>query len=213
MRTTILRRIYSSPPLLVLEFLIFYVFMPFIAGMYFEGWMKVLPLGLIAIFFLSLLITDPEFDKRVFYRFNKKYLRKSIPRMLVISLLMLWFTGWVFTDVFFEYPLKNFRNYIITFFLYPFLSVVPQEIVYRVYFFHRYRKLVPEKYLLMLSNAIIFGLTHFIYDNWVAPIATFLASWFFIFNYLKTRSLLNVCLEHYYYGLIMFTVGLGFYFK
>ena len=64
----------------------------------------------------------------------------------------------------------------------------------------------------MLSNAIIFELTHFIYDNWVAPIATFLVSWIFIFNYLKTRSLINVSLEHYFYGLIMFTIGFGYFF-
>jgi len=108
---------------------------------------------------------------------------------------------------------EEFKKYLITFFLYPVASVIPQEIIYRVYFFHRYKELVPEKYLLMLSNAIIFGLTHFIYGNWVAPLATFLVSWIFIFNYFRTRSLMNVSLEHYFYGLIMFTVGFGFFFQ
>ena len=111
------------------------------------------------------------------------------------------------------YPLRNFEGYLITFFLYPLASVLPQEIIYRVYYFHRYRKLVPETSLLMLSNAIIFGLTHFIYANWVAPIATFLAAWLFIYTFFRTKNLLNVSLEHYFYGLIMFTIGFGHFFQ
>jgi hypothetical protein len=156
---------------------------------------------------------DPGFDNKILYRLDKEYLRKSIVRVLVITLLLVWFTWWVFPYLFFYYPVEDFEDYLITFFLYPIASVLPQELVYRVYFFHRYKLLIPEKYLLMLSNAVVFGLTHFIYDNWVAPIATFLVSWIFIFNYYKTKSLLNVSLEHYFYGMIMFTIGFGYFFS
>lgn len=209
----VLKKIYHSEFYMVIEFLLFYVFVPFLANMYMEGWWKVIPLILIAFFFLMLLKGDKNFDKGVFFRLDKIYLKKSVTRVIVITILMVWFTGWFFPDLFFHYPLKDFKSYMITFFLYPVASVLPQEIIYRVYFFHRYKKLVPEKYLLMLSNAIIFGLTHFIYENWVAPIATFLVSWIFIFNYLRTKSLLNVSLEHYFYGLVMFTIGFGYFFK
>ncbi|MCM4158941.1 CPBP family intramembrane metalloprotease [Antarcticibacterium flavum] len=208
-----LKKIYFSPAYMVLEFLFFYVFIPFIAVAYLDGWLKVLPLLLIAAFFFLILRIDPYFDKRTLYRLNKKHLRKSLPRIIIISILLVWFTFWIFPDLFFQYPLENFKNYVITLFLYPLASVLPQELTYRVYFFHRYRKIVPEKYLLMLSNAIIFGLTHWIYGNWVAPIATFLVSWIFIFNYLKSQSLLNVSIEHYIYGFIMFTIGFGHFFS
>ena len=133
--------------------------------------------------------------------------------MIIITILLVWFTFWIFPELFLVYPVENFQSYVITFFLYPLASVFPQEIIYRVYFFHRYHEVVPEKYLLMLSNAIVFGLAHFIYANWVAPIATFLAGWIFIYNYYQTRSLLNVSLEHYLYGLIMFTIGFGYFFQ
>lgn len=208
-----LRAIYFSSIFMVCEFLLFYVFIPFIAVYYLDGWFKIVPLLLIALMFLLFLLRDPEFDKGVFFRWNKGYLRKSLPRMLSISLLLVWFTWWIFPDLFFVFPIEDFSGYLLTLVLYPIVSVIPQEIIYRVYFFHRYRNLVPEKYLLMLSNAIIFGLTHLIYGNWVAPIATFLVSWIFIFNYLKTRSLLHVSLEHYLYGLLMFSVGFGYYFQ
>lgn len=207
------RTLFNSHPYLVLEFLLFYVFIPFIANRYLEGWLKVIPLLLIAVLFMSFLLMDSTFDRRIFYRLNRRYLKRSVARVIVITLLMLWFTWWIYPDLFFHYPVEEFKEYLITFFLYPIASVIPQEIIYRVYFFHRYKELVPETYLLMLSNAIIFGLTHFIYGNWVAPIATFLVSWIFIFNYLRTKSLINVSLEHYFYGLVMFTIGFGFFFQ
>lgn len=209
----LLRKIYTSVPFLIFEFIVFYVFIPFIVNKYFEGWYKIVPLVLIAGTFLLLLLSDPEFDNRVFTRFRKDYAGKSVVRIVIISLLLIWFTWWIFPNLFLSFPLKNFRGYLITFFLYPVASVFPQEIIYRVYFFHRYENLIPEKYLLMLSNAIIFGLTHFIYGNWVAPIATFLVSWVFIYNYYQTKSWLNVSLEHYLYGIIMFTIGFGYFFQ
>lgn len=207
------RDIYESVVFMVGEFVLFYVFIPFITINYFQGWLKVLVLLGIAMLFLTFLFSDPSFDKSVFFRLDKTSLKRSLPRVISISVLLIWFTWWVFPDLFFIYPLQDFRGYMLTLILYPLMSVVPQEIIYRAYFFHRYRKLVPEKYLLMLSNAIIFGLTHLIYGNWVAPIATFLISWIFIFNYLKTQSVINVSLEHYMYGLVMFTVGFGYYFQ
>lgn len=207
-----LLNVYWSKAFMVFEFLLFYVFIPFIANAYLDGWYKIIPLLLIAGLFLLLLLNDPDFDKRILTRFDKAYFKKSIPRLVVFTLLLVWFTWWIFPDLFLAYPLENFKGYIITFFLYPIASVLPQEIIYRVYYFHRYQTIVPEKYLLMLSNAIIFGLTHFIYANWVAPIATFLVSWIFIFNYYKSRSFWNVSLEHYIYGLVMFTVGFGYFF-
>ncbi|WP_424493579.1 type II CAAX prenyl endopeptidase Rce1 family protein [Salinimicrobium sp. GXAS 041] len=207
-----LNKVYYSNTYRVFEFLLFFIFIPFITVEFLEGWWKIIPLLLIALFFLGMLLNDPGFDKKRFVRFDIEYFRKSIPRIIAISILLVWFTFWIFPHLFMKYPLESFYKYLITFFLYPVVSVLPQEIIYRMYFFHRYKSIVPERYLLMLSNAIIFALTHFIYGNWVAPIATFLVSWIFIFNYLKSKSLLNVSLEHYIYGLIMFTVGFGHFF-
>ncbi|HET8753068.1 MAG TPA: CPBP family intramembrane glutamic endopeptidase [Salinimicrobium sp.] len=206
-------KFYHSDIYRILEFLVFYVFVPFIANSLFDGWYKIIPLILIALFFLSLLLRDPNFDNRILTRFNRSFLKGSITRLIIITVLLVWFTYWIFPLLFFQYPIENFEKYLITFFLYPIASVLPQELIYRVYFFHRYKTLIPEKSLLMLSNAIIFGLTHLIYGNWVAPVATFLASWIFIYNYFKTNSLWNVSLEHYFYGLIMFTIGFGYFFQ
>lgn len=205
--------IYNSPAYQVSEFVLFYVFLPFASVNYLDGWFKILPLIFMAALFLFLLLKDPKFDRSILTGFDRNYLGKSIARMILITVLLIGFTWWIYPDLFFMYPVENFNSYVLTFFLYPIASVFPQEIIYRVYYFHRYKSLIPEKYLLMLSNAFIFGLTHFIYANWVAPIATFLAGWIFIYNYYQTKSLLNVSLEHYFYGLIMFTIGFGYFFQ
>lgn len=209
----VLKKVYFSQVYIVFEFLLFFIFIPFIANRFLDGWFKILPLIIIAVFFFILLRMDSQFDQKVFLRLDKEHLRKSVGRVIFITLLLVWFTWWIFPELLLYYPREDFEDYLITFLLYPFASVIPQELIYRVYFFHRYRRIVPEKYLLMLSNAIIFGLTHWIYGNWVAPIATFLVSWIFIFNYLKSKSLLNVSLEHYFYGMVMFTIGFGYYFQ
>ena len=208
-----LKRCYFSRIYTVIEFLLFFVFVPFIANYFLDGWFKILPLIAIALFFFILLRLDSSFEKKGLYQLNKGEFKKSVPRLIIISVLLIWFTWWIFPDLLLYYPRENFEKYLITFFLYPFASVIPQELIYRVYFFHRYKKIVPERFLLILSNAIIFGLTHWIYGNWVAPIATFLVSWIFIYSYLKSKSLLNVSLEHYFYGLIMFTIGFGYFFQ
>ena len=207
------KRIYFSRIYTVIEFLLFFIFVPFIANYFFDGWRKILPLIGIAIFFFVLLRLDSSFEKKGLYRLNKAEFKKSVPRLIIVSVLLIWFTWWIFPNLLLYYPRENFEKYLITFFLYPFASVIPQELIYRVYYFHRYKNIIPERFLLMLSNAIIFGLTHWIYANWVAPIATFLVSWIFIYSYLKSKSLLNVSLEHYFYGLIMFTIGFGYFFQ
>lgn len=208
-----LKKIYFSTPFKISELLVFFGLAPYFTGIYLEGWKKIIPLVFIAAFFFIMLSRFTNMNHAIFFRFDPVYFKKSLPRLISITFLIIFFTGWIFPDLFFEFPMEESQKYLITFFLYPIASVVPQEFIYRVYFFERYRNLLPSKYLLMFANALIFGLTHLIYDNWVAPIATFLASWIFISNYFKTESFLNVCLEHYYYGFVIFTVGLGHFFK
>lgn len=207
-----IKRIYFSIPFKIGELLIFFGLAPYLTGIYLEGWKKIIPLVFIAAFFFLLLQRFSNFNNSIFFHFDKVYFTKSLPRMFLITLLIIFFTGWLFPDLLFEFPVEESKKYLITFFLYPIASVVPQEFIYRVYFFERYKNLIPAKYLLMFANALIFGLTHLIYDNWIAPIATFLAAWIFISNYFNSKSFLNVCLEHYYYGFVIFTVGLEHFF-
>lgn len=209
-----IKKLYRSRNYKILEFLLFFIAVPIIFKFNtLEGWLKIIPLFLIAGFFTVLLLSDKSFDSKILYTFNFKQFRRSVYRLVVIAILIIGFTWWFYTDLLFEYIVEEPYGYMVTFFLYPIASVIPQEIIYRVYFFHRYRSIFTNKLIFVFVNAFVFGLIHVIYDNWVAPIATFLAAILFVFNYYKSRTLLNVSFEHYVYGIILFTAGLGYFFQ
>mgnify|MGYP006272088105 FL=1 len=95
--------------------------------------------------------------------------------------------------------------------LYWTLSVIPQELLYRTFFYHRYQPYLPS-HALLLMNAAAFGFAHVIFKNTVAPLLTFGAGLLFAHSYERHRSLPLVSLEHALYGGLIFALGLGKYF-
>ena len=97
--------------------------------------------------------------------------------------------------------------------LYPVLSVFPQGVLYRNFFFHRYERALPGgRWTLILTAALAFGWMHIVFLNWVAPVLCFLAGVKFSYTYERSRSGAAAWFEHSIYGCAMFTVGLGWYF-
>jgi membrane protease YdiL (CAAX protease family) len=94
---------------------------------------------------------------------------------------------------------------------YPFLSAWPQEVLYRVFFFHRYGALVGPK-VLLATNAAAFGTLHLVYPNLVAPLLSVPAGLLLALTYRRTRAMGPVWLEHALYGLALLGLGLGGYF-
>lgn len=95
---------------------------------------------------------------------------------------------------------------------YPCISVVPQEIIFRTFFFNRYARLFTSERVVILASGVLFGAAHLIFQNWVAPLLCLIGGIFFARTYAKTRSLALVSLEHALYGCFIFTLGLGRYF-
>lgn len=96
--------------------------------------------------------------------------------------------------------------------LYPLLSVLPQEFVYRVFFFHRYGVLFASRRSLILANALAFGFGHILFRNWIAVGGTFAVGLLLAWRYVRTRSFWAVYVEHVLWGWLVFTIGLGVYF-
>ena len=92
------------------------------------------------------------------------------------------------------------------------LSVVPQNLVFRVFFFERYQHLFASRGAALVVNAALFAWAHVIIAHPLVFALTFCGGLLFAFSYLKHRSLVLVSLEHALYGLWLFTVGLGPYF-
>ena len=98
------------------------------------------------------------------------------------------------------------------FLLYPILSVYPQELLYRAFFFHRYQALFGRGWGMMLASALAFGFVHIIFRNWLAVGLCVIGGFLFSLTYQTSGSLLLACLEHAIFGNFLFTIGLGQFF-
>ncbi len=94
---------------------------------------------------------------------------------------------------------------------YPLVSALPQEIIYRTFYFERYKNIFTTKQLL-ISNMIAFSFLHIIYNNIPAILLTLLSGLVFTRNYQQRRSLMLVTIEHSILGLIVFITGMGQFF-
>lgn len=109
-------------------------------------------------------------------------------------------------------PRERYELWLIILMGYPIISAMPQEFLYRVYFFRRYRKIWNEKVSLIGVNILSFGLLHVMYDNWVAPVMTLAGGVLFATSWASRQNFLAIWIEHSAYGLAIFTFGLGRYF-
>ncbi|MEO0475327.1 MAG: CPBP family intramembrane glutamic endopeptidase [Planctomycetota bacterium] len=95
------------------------------------------------------------------------------------------------------------------FVFYPWVSVYPQNLIYRAFFCQRYRPILGGGWGLILINAGVFSLGHIMFNNWIVLLLTFVGGIIFTRTYLKSRSLLLATIEHAMYGLFCFYLGIG----
>lgn len=100
----------------------------------------------------------------------------------------------------------------IIFLLYPLLSVYPQELLYRAFFFHRYQPLFGSGWGMLAASALAFGFVHIIFRNWLAVGLCAIGGVLFSLTYQTSGSLLLACLDHAIFGNFLFTIGLGQFF-
>ncbi len=96
--------------------------------------------------------------------------------------------------------------------LYPLVSVWPQEVLYRAFFFHRYGPLLRTSGARIAASAIAFGFMHILFMNLIAPLLCLIGGVLFAATYERTHSTLAASIQHALYGCWIFTVGLGAYF-
>ena len=99
--------------------------------------------------------------------------------------------------------------WILILFFYSLFSVYPQELLYRTFFFDRYKNLFKNELLFIIINAFLFSLAHLFFKNGLVLIITFIGGIIFAFTYKKTQSTVLVSIEHAIYGCWLFTVGMG----
>ena len=95
--------------------------------------------------------------------------------------------------------------------LYPLLSALPQELVFRALFFRRYGGLFDGRRAAVAVNALGFGLAHLMFWNWVTAAMTVAGGLIFARAYLR-HGFPQAVLLHAVAGGIVFTSGLGVFF-
>jgi membrane protease YdiL (CAAX protease family) len=116
-------------------------------------------------------------------------------------------------ELFLEFPRNRPDTYARIMLLYPLMSVLVQELVYRTFFFHRYGVLFGSWWwAAILINGILFGLGHIVIGTPLAIYGTMATGALFAWRYAMTRSFWAVFIEHTLWGALVFTVGLGRYF-
>ncbi|MFN3643567.1 MAG: CPBP family intramembrane glutamic endopeptidase [Gemmobacter sp.] len=96
--------------------------------------------------------------------------------------------------------------------LYPVLSALPQELVFRPLFFRRYGSILPGGQAGIVVNAAVFALAHLLYWNWIVAAMTFAGGLVFARAYQVQQSFPQAVVLHAVAGNIVFAFGLGIFF-
>lgn len=197
------------------EFTAVFIFLPLIGFAlreYLANWLIPALIILMSVCCL-LLLNDPHFKR---FRLTSFGQFSAIKRRL----FSFFFIGALFTGVlygiiyqgnWFSLPLHSFNDWLLLLILYPLLSVLPQELIFRTYFFHRYKRIMPLKNMRIFVSASVFALAHIVYANWVAVALAFAGGVLFAYTYAQSRSTFVCVIEHSLWGLWMFTIGIGRY--
>ncbi len=111
-----------------------------------------------------------------------------------------------------SFPLERTGIWLIVMFWYPVLSALPQEVIYRSLYHHRYAQLFKSERVQLAVAGLIFGWAHIIFMNWLAVVLCTIGGVLFSHTYLKYKSLALAWIEHSIYGCFLFTIGIGSYF-
>ena len=192
-----------------LEFLFIFLALPLI--IFFWDSTIIVFVTLYLVFILSVVIL--YFDKTFLLVSLKKKIDWKFVFIFTVSFICLGFIYVLLIDknLLFSFPKTNFRLWLFVIIVYPFLSVIPQEIVYRVFFFQRYFPKNNNSNFLILLNMFVFSYGHLVFNNFHAILITAIVSPIFTFAYLK-KSFLTCVVLHSLGGQIIFTLGLGKYF-
>lgn len=195
-----------------MEFIALFVLLPGIVAM---RWLPIpiIPLLLVAAFgcALTLMLTGFSRHDWLRWRVSRVEVRRVLLTFAIAAPLLVALAWWLRPADLFAFPRERTRVWLLVMVLYPLLSVYPQEIVFRAFFFRRYGVLFGEGAGLILAGAATFGFAHITFHNWVAVLLTLFGGFLFARTYHRTQALLFVAMEHALYGCFVFTVGYGHY--
>lgn len=197
----------------VIELLLVFVALPATLAML-PRRISPIPLMIIAAsVMLGVLLRDPTFGSACLTRLphlshNLLAILLPIPLMACLMIGLLY---WLAKDQLFRFVRRKPKLWATVMVMYPLMSVVPQTIIYRVYFMHRYEVLFGSGWLMIVMAALAFGFGHVIFRHAVPVLLTTVGGLIFAWRYSLTGSAPLSVLEHSIYGNLAFTIGYSYY--
>jgi membrane protease YdiL (CAAX protease family) len=192
------------------EFFILFIAFPIIITIDFPIWIKLImgSLGFCYVTYLLLKVERLQIKIKTVIKWKSFWISTLLKFLfiVIVTVLYVWFTDKIqLFNVVKSKPLL----WVVILFVYSIFSVYPQEIIYRTFFFKRYRSLIRNEYVFIFINALVFSLGHIFFSNFLVMILTFFGGLLFAFTFSKTKSTVLVSIEHAIYGCWLFTVGMG----
>tara|TARA_R110002049_G_scaffold2960_2_gene23838 strand:- start:6724 stop:7350 length:627 start_codon:yes stop_codon:yes gene_type:complete len=139
----------------------------------------------------------------------KNFWISTLIKFLIIAIVTSTFVWLTDKPSLFNVVLNKPVLWLLILLFYSLFSVYPQELIYRTFFFKRYKSLFKNETFFIFINAILFSLAHLLFKNTLVLLLTFIGGILFAFTYNRTKSTLLVSIEHSIYGCWLFTVGMG----
>jgi len=202
---------------LMLEVTLLFVLMPFAMAFAVHTYRVPLLLLLqpVLIAFVLYLLWDPTFSLRreLTRGFSWRTLAAILTLVPLVGAAMVAGVWMTYPGDLLSFPTYSPRLWLMVMIFYPLLSALPQEFVYRTFFFHRYSPLFRDRrWLAITVNGALFGFAHVIFGSLVSVVLSAALGLLLAWRYDRTRSVWAVWLEHSLYGQLAFTIGLGRYF-
>lgn len=193
-----------------IEFAALYIGAPLVIALFMPGRHLFEALAVFSVIGLLLLWRTGGFGFRSLVRGWKRIPWLEVLGLSVVTLL----AGVVI--LYFTYPERLFgmlRSGMLPLIwvFYPLLSALPQELIFRPLFFHRYGALLPSGQEAIAINAAVFSFAHLMYWSPIVAVMTFVGGWIFARAYLR-HGFPAAWVLHAVAGNILFTTGMGAYF-
>jgi len=196
---------------LFLETLLLYFALPLLIITGLLPKFAVMPLLWLGMFY-ALFVLRKNADAHLRWHINGSDLLRVFARFVLLGTLLGIAVWAVFPELLFAFPLERPGLWLLIILLYPLLSALAQEIIFRAFFAYRFERLIADQRLLILLNALLFSLVHGVFGNPVALLLSLFGGLLFMSTYLRTRSVTMSAIEHALYGNLVFTLGIGGFF-
>lgn len=170
-------------------------------------------LGVVGLFCLCTLLSDKKFNRLKLWNATDigKHLSATLTLFIPCTILLTLVFYWVAPNAVFSLVKHDQVLLLTTLLIYPIVSVIPQEIIFRTYFFHRFKPIIPSKWQRLFVSTLLFSFAHIVYANWVAVMLSAIGGGIFGYRYIMSKSTCVVVIEHTLWGSYVFVVGLGTY--